>query len=91
MIYKFTAEKTDANLNFDITLEKDKQVYCFISENGVGKTTLLENMAKTLVVYHSIFRDKQGPPSGTASPYPDRRRAGSRPRCSRPHSFCCRA
>ena len=59
MIYQFTAEQTEANLNFDIRLEKQKQVYCFISENGVGKTNLLENMAKTLLYAHSMFRKKQ--------------------------------
>ncbi len=59
MIYQFTAEQTDANLNFDIALEKDTRVSCFISENGVGKTNLLENMAKTLIYAHSIFRKKQ--------------------------------
>jgi recombinational DNA repair ATPase RecF len=46
MIYHFVAEQTNANLDFDITLDKEKSVYCFIGENAVGKTNLLENMAK---------------------------------------------
>jgi len=55
MIHTFKAEQTDAKLNFDIRLDEDKNIYCFIGENGVGKTNLLENMAKTLIYCHSIF------------------------------------
>ena len=47
MINQFVAENTQANLNFNIELQKDKRVYCFIGENGVGKTQLLESMAKS--------------------------------------------
>ncbi len=47
MIYNFKAERTEANLNFDINLDKNKQVYCFIGDNGVGKTNLLESLANT--------------------------------------------
>jgi len=56
MVFNFQAENTDAGLNFDIDLEKDKRVYCFIGENGVGKTNLLENMAKSLLYSHSMFK-----------------------------------
>jgi len=55
MVFNFQAENTDAGLNFDIDLEKDKRVYCFIGENGVGKTNLLENIAKSLLYSHSMF------------------------------------
>jgi len=55
MIYHFAAEQTDAGLDFDITLDKDKKVYCFIGDNAVGKTNLFENMARTLVYCHSMF------------------------------------
>lgn len=55
MIYQFTAEKTNAGLDFDITLTPDKQVYCFIGENGCGKTQLLENLAKSLIFSSTIF------------------------------------
>jgi len=38
MIFKYKAYNTDASLNFDINLEKNKNVYCFIGENAAGKT-----------------------------------------------------
>ncbi len=59
MIYQFKAEQTDAGLNFDISLDKDKRVYCFIGDNAVGKTNLLENMAKTMLYSHSMFKPHQ--------------------------------
>ena len=59
MINKFNAKNTNANLNFDISLDTDKNVYCFIGENGVGKTNLIESMAKSLLFASSIFRPKQ--------------------------------
>ncbi len=59
MIYHYQAEKTDAGLSFDIQLDKEKSVYCFIGENGSGKTNLLENIAKTFLFYHAMFRDYQ--------------------------------
>lgn len=58
MINKFNAKNTNANLNFDISLDIDKNVYCFIGENGVGKTNLIESMAKSLLYTSSIFRNK---------------------------------
>ncbi|RLC21948.1 MAG: hypothetical protein DRI57_01155 [Deltaproteobacteria bacterium] len=59
MINSFNAEQTDAGLNFDIHLDKGKSAYCFIGENGAGKTNLLENMAKTLIYCHSMFKYKK--------------------------------
>lgn len=58
MIHKFYAKNTNANLNFDISLENEKNIYCFIGENGVGKTNLIENMAKSLLYTSSMFRNK---------------------------------
>jgi predicted ATP-dependent endonuclease of OLD family len=49
MIYNFIAEQTEAGLDFDINLNKDKRAYCFIGDNGVGKTNLLENLARSLL------------------------------------------
>jgi len=60
MITSFKAEQPDINLDFDIELEKDKQIYCFIGKNGVGKTQLLENMAKSLIFSHSLFSHNKG-------------------------------
>ena len=59
MIYQFKAEGTQSGLNFDISLEKEKRVYCFIGENGVGKTQLLENMARSFLYGHSLLSYKK--------------------------------
>ncbi len=53
MIHQFDAIGTNANLNFEINLTPDRQVYCFIGENGCGKTNLLENIAKSVLCVHS--------------------------------------
>lgn len=55
MIHDFKALKNSFPLDFDIELEKDQQVYCFIGENGVGKTKLLESMAKSMLYSHAMF------------------------------------
>ena len=59
MIYQFKAEEVVPNLHFDINLEKDKRVYCFIGENAIGKTKLLEAMGKSLIYCHSLFRPQK--------------------------------
>ncbi len=56
MIYDFQASGNYFKLDFDIQLEKDQQVYCFIGENGVGKTKLLQTMAKTIFNQHDIYQ-----------------------------------
>ncbi len=55
MIHSFKAIDTKANLNISIELEKNKSVYCFIGENGSGKTHLLETLASSFLYAHSIF------------------------------------
>jgi predicted ATP-dependent endonuclease of OLD family len=59
MIYHFVAEQTEAGLDFDINLDKDKKVYCFIGDNAVGKTNLLENLARSLLYCHTLFSQSQ--------------------------------
>jgi len=56
MIYKFKTELTGFGLDFDINLSESRNIYCFIGKNGIGKTQLLENMAKSLIFSHSIFK-----------------------------------
>ncbi|MCP3874039.1 MAG: AAA family ATPase [Desulfobacteraceae bacterium] len=56
MIYHFVAEETEAGLDFEINLDKDKRIYCFIGDNAVGKTLMLENMAKSLLYCHTFFK-----------------------------------
>jgi len=55
MITSFKATGLEAKISFDIALQPDNQVYCFIGKNGIGKTQLLENVAKALIFSHSIF------------------------------------
>lgn len=56
MIYAFKTTQTAIGFDFDIEIDRDKKIYCFIGKNGVGKTQLLENMAKSLIFAHSLFR-----------------------------------
>lgn len=56
MIYQFKTERSNTKkINFDINLQKDKRVYCFIGENGVGKTQLLETLARSVLYSHSLL------------------------------------
>jgi hypothetical protein len=49
MFQRISAQKTEAALDFDIHLAPGKRVYCFVGRNGVGKTSLLEHLARTLL------------------------------------------
>jgi len=55
MIYKFKTEVSDIGFDFDVEFEQNKKINCIIGKNGIGKTQLLENMAKSLLYGHSIF------------------------------------
>lgn len=55
MITSFKTEGLGVGFDFDIALEANKQIYCFIGKNGIGKTQLLENMAKSLIYSHAMF------------------------------------
>ena len=55
MINKFKAKLVDIGFIFNIDLQSEQNLYCFIGKNGSGKTKLLENMAKSLIFSHSIF------------------------------------
>jgi len=59
MIYSYTATRVVGRLNIDIHLTPDKQLYCFIGESGVGKTVMLETMAKSLFYIHTVFRSQR--------------------------------
>lgn len=58
MIFSLKTEKNDIGFDFDIALEKEQKLYCFIGKNSIGKTQLLEHMAKALIFSHSIFHAK---------------------------------
>lgn len=55
MITSFKTEQLGIGFDFDISLDADKKIYCFIGKNGIGKTQLLESMAKSLIYRHSMF------------------------------------
>ena len=55
MIHKFKTKETDIGFDFDVEFEPNQKIHCIIGKNGIGKTQLLENMAKSLVIKHSIF------------------------------------
>lgn len=55
MITAFKTEQLGIGFDFDITLEANKKIYCFIGKNGIGKTQLLEGMVKSLIFTHSMF------------------------------------
>lgn len=55
MIYQYKALKTNAQLDINLTFDKDEKIFCMIGKNGVGKTLLLENMIKSIIFNHSIF------------------------------------
>lgn len=55
MIYDFKASGNYFKLDFDIQLKKDQQVYCFIGENGIGKTKLLQTLANIVIYYNTRF------------------------------------
>ena len=55
MIYKFKTEELGIGFDFDVEFEENQKVNCIIGKNGIGKTQLLENMAKSLIYTHSMF------------------------------------
>ncbi|MEA3553662.1 MAG: AAA family ATPase [Campylobacterota bacterium] len=55
MIYKFKTEGAGIGFDFDVEFEQNNKINCIIGKNGIGKTQLLENMAKSLIYTHSIF------------------------------------
>jgi len=55
MIYQFKTDKLDIGFDFDVEFDREQKIYCVIGKNGIGKTQLLENMAKSLIYTNSIF------------------------------------
>jgi ABC-type uncharacterized transport system ATPase subunit len=56
MINHFEAFGNNFLLDFDILLEPGQNVYCFIGENGIGKTKLLQTMA-TMAIFTHTYRE----------------------------------
>jgi len=55
MVYKFKTDQAVAGIDFDVEFDENQKINCIIGKNGIGKTQLLENMAKALIYRHSIF------------------------------------
>ena len=55
MINKFKTEELGTGFDFDVVFEENQKVNCIIGKNGIGKTQLLESMAKSLIYTHSMF------------------------------------
>ena len=55
MIYKFKTYELSIGFDFDVEFEENQKVNCIIGKNGIGKTQLLESMAKSLIYKHSMF------------------------------------
>ncbi len=58
MIHQFKTTQSNLGFDFDVEFDKNQKIYCIIGKNGIGKTQLLENMAKALLFQHSMFSRK---------------------------------
>lgn len=58
MIHRFKTEESGIGFDFDVAFEPNQKINCIIGKNGIGKTQLLENMAKSLIFKHSIFSNQ---------------------------------
>jgi hypothetical protein len=47
------------NTEMKINLNENNSVYCFIGENGIGKTLLLESLCKSIIMLHKLFDKKE--------------------------------
>jgi predicted ATP-binding protein involved in virulence len=56
-IAEFKTEDIGIGFDFDVEFEQNQKINCIIGKNGIGKTQLLENMAKSLLHSHNIFND----------------------------------
>jgi predicted ATPase len=55
MIYKFKTEDIGIGFDFDVEFEQNQKINCIIGKNGIGKTQLLENIAKSLLYSHEVI------------------------------------
>ncbi len=62
MIRSFKATGTEAELDFDVQFDAERRFHCLVGVNGVGKTHLIEHIARTFLYSHTMFEQ----PSSTA-------------------------
>ncbi|MFO0602029.1 MAG: AAA family ATPase [Polyangiales bacterium] len=55
MIKNFKAWRTEAGLDFDVSFDPARRFHCLVGVNGVGKTHLIEHLARTLLTQHSML------------------------------------
>lgn len=55
MIRSFKAERTEAGLDFDVRFDPARRFHCIVGVNGVGKTHLIEHLARIFLVDHAMF------------------------------------
>lgn len=55
MISSFKALETEAKLDLDVRFDPDRRFYCLFGSNGVGKTHLIEHLARTFLYSHTMF------------------------------------
>lgn len=60
MINKFHTTGLDVGFDFDVVFDGNQKINCIVGKNGIGKTQLLENMAKSLLYKSSIFIQSDG-------------------------------
>lgn len=57
-MHTFKTAESGIGFDFDVAFEPNQKINCIIGKNGIGKTQLLENMAKSLLFSHSIFHNR---------------------------------
>lgn len=55
VLRSFKAQETEAGLDFDVEFDPERSFHCLVGVNGVGKTHLIEHIARSLIFTHSMF------------------------------------
>ena len=81
MLTEFNLTGTHSGLEFEVRLDPGRRVYCLVGENGAGKTSLLEELARVLWWRHALWRGNGGQPrsfAGLHRHHPLREQIGER-------------
>jgi predicted ATPase len=54
-IAEFKTEDIGIGFDFNVEFEQNQKINCIIGKNGIGKTQLLENIAKSLLYSHEVI------------------------------------
>lgn len=58
MIKNFKARRTEAGLDFDVSFDPARRFHCLVGVNGVGKTHLIEHLARTFLLQHVMLSSR---------------------------------